>query len=223
MPDNNEIFSLTHEEHRRIFEALKAQHVEGRRASRKPQAIILLGQPGSINNSLMTSITHNLPDENFVMIDEGNLRRQHPKYEQSVMGNDSLVLGQITADAQDWKKSLIQTTIKSQLNLVISDSHCEAGAVSETLKRLRENGYISRIYVVSAHERESILSLYQKHEDEIATHGYSERPQISEHDKSYEALPEAVRKIEREKSADEITISDMQGQIFYRNGLKSNE
>ena len=63
MPDNNEIFSLTHEEHRRIFEELKAQHIEGRRASRKPQAIILLGQPGSVSNGLMTSITQNLPDK----------------------------------------------------------------------------------------------------------------------------------------------------------------
>ena len=219
MPDDNEIFSLTHEEHRRIFEALKAQHVEGQRASRKPQAIILLGQPGSINNGLMTSITENLPDKNFVMIEDEQLRRQHPKYEQSAMENDSLVLEQITADVQDWKKSLIQTAMKGQLNLVIRDSQ----AVGENLKRLRENGYTSSIYVVSAHERESILSLYQKYEGEIATQGYSERPQISEHDKSYEALPETVRKIEREKSADEIIISDMQGQIFYRNGLKNNE
>ena len=223
MPDNNEVFSLTHEEHRRIFEALKAQHVEGRRASRKPQVIILLGQLGSIKNGLMTSITQSLPDKNFVMINDEELKRQHPKYEQSAMENDSSFLGQITSDAQGWKKSLIQTAMKGQLNLVIRDSHCEAGALSETLKRLRENGYTSSIYVVSAHERESILSLYQKHEDEIATQGYSERPQISEHDKSYEALPEAVRKIEREKSADEIIISDSQGQIFYRNGLKNNE
>ena len=223
MPDNNEIFSLTHEEHRRIFEALKVQHVEGRRASKKPQAIILLGQPGSISNGLMTSITQNLLDKNFVMIDEENLRRQHPKYEQSAMEGDRAVLGQITADAQDWEKSLIQTAMKSQLNLVIKDSHCEAGAVSETLKRLRENGYTSSIYVMSAHERESILSLYQKYEGEIAAQGYSERPQISEHDKSYEALPETVKKIEHEKSADEIIISDSHGQIFYRNGLRNND
>ena len=38
-----------------------------------------------------------------------------------------------------------------------------------------------------------------------------------------EALPETVKKIEHEKSADEIIISDMQGQIFYCNGLKNNE
>ena len=68
------------------------------------------------------------------MIDDEQLKRQHPKYEQSAMENDSLVLGQITADAQGWKKSLIQTAMKGQLNLVIRDSHCEAGTVSETLK-----------------------------------------------------------------------------------------
>ena len=107
MPDNNEVFSLTHEEHRRIFEALKAQHVEGRRASRKPQVIILLGQLGSIKNGLMTSITQSLPDKNFVMINDEELKRQHPKYEQSAMENDSSFLGQITSDAQGWKKSLI--------------------------------------------------------------------------------------------------------------------
>ena len=223
MTSNNEKFSLTHEEHRQILEELKRQHVEGRRASRKPQAIILLGQPGSFSDSLMTSITQNFSDKNFVMIDVENLRRQHPKYEQSAMENDGAVLGQITAEAQDWEKSLIQTAMKGQLNLVIKDSHCEAVAISETLKRLRENGYTSSIYLISAHERESILSLYQEHEERIATQGYSERPRISEHDKSYEALPETVRQIEVEKSADEIIISDSRGQIFYHNGLKDNE
>ena len=223
MSDSNEIFSVTHEEHRRIFEELKRQHLEGRKASRKPQAIILLGQPGSVSDGLMTSIMQNFPDKDFVLIDEGNLRRQHPKYEQSAMECDRAVLGQITADAQDWEKSLMQTAMKGQLNLVIRDSHCEAGIVNETLKRLRENGYTSSIYVVSAHERESILSLYQKYEGAIATQGYSERPQISEHDKSYKALPETVKKVEDEKSADEIIIADNNGQVFYRNGLKNNE
>ena len=107
MSDSNEIFSITHEEHRRIFEELKRQHLEGRKASRTPQAIILLGQPGSVSDGLMTSITQNFPDKDFVLIDEGNLRRQHQKYEQSAMECDRAVLGQITADAQDWEKSLM--------------------------------------------------------------------------------------------------------------------
>ena len=223
MAENNENFSLTHEEHRRIFEELKRQHLEGRKASRKPQAIILLGQPGSVTDSLMTSITQNFSDKNFVMINGEKIRKQHPKYEQSAVENDIAVLGQITAEVQNCEKSLIQTAIKGQLNLVIKDSHWEAVAVSETLKRFSENGYTNSIYLISAHERESILSLYQEHEERIATKGYSERPRISEHDKSYEALSEIVRRIEVKKSADEIIISDSRGQIFYHNGLKNNE
>ena len=229
MADVNENFSLTHEEHRRIFEELKAQSFSGRKGSknprsiRDPRAIILLGQPGSFSDGLMSSIMQKFPDKNFVMIDEEQLRQQHPKYEQSAIEDDRAVLGQITADAQDWEKSLIQTAIKSQLNLVIKDSYCEAVAVSENLKRLSENGYASSIYVISAHERESILSLYQEHEEKIATQGYSEKPRISEHDKTYEALPETVRMIEREKSADEIIIAGSRGEIFYHNALQNNE
>ena len=176
-----------------------------------------------MSENLITSVAQKLPDKNFVMIDVEELRRQHPKYEQSARENDSAVLEQITSDAQDWEKSLAQTAMKGQLNLVIRDSYCEAGTVSETLKCLRENGYTSSVYVVSAYESKSLLSLYQKREEEIATQGYSEMPQVSGHDKSYEALPETVRRIECDNSANEIIISDTQGQIFYRNELKNNE
>ncbi len=83
MPDNNGIFSLRHEEHRRIFEELKAEQIEGRRASRKPCAIILLGQPGSVNDSLLSTVSQNFPARDFVMIDEEFLQQHHPKYGQA--------------------------------------------------------------------------------------------------------------------------------------------
>ena len=43
MEDINENFNLTHEEHRRIFEELKAQNFSGHKASKNPRAIILYG------------------------------------------------------------------------------------------------------------------------------------------------------------------------------------
>ena len=70
MADVNENFSLTREEHRRIFEDLKAQSFSGRKGSKNPRAIILLGQPGSFSDGLMSSIMQKFPDKNFVMIDE---------------------------------------------------------------------------------------------------------------------------------------------------------
>ena len=125
MADANENFGIMHEEHRRIFEELKTQHLNGRRASKKPRAIIVLGQPGSVSDGLMTAITQNFPDKNFVLIDERALRQQHPKYEQSARENDGVVLGQITSEVQDWEKSLTQSAMKGQLNLVVRASNCE--------------------------------------------------------------------------------------------------
>ena len=216
MPDNNEICSLTHEEHRRICEELKAEQIEGRRASRKPHAVILLGQPGSVNDSLVSTISQNFPARDFVMIDEKVLQQHHPQYGQAAPE-------QMTADVQSWEKSLLQTAIKGQMNLLIRDARCEAVAVEDTLRRLRENGYTSSVYVVSAHERESLLSLYQGYEKAIAEQGYGERPQISAHDESYEALLETLKRIESEKSAEEIVISDREGQMLYSNRLSNNE
>ena len=223
MTDDKENFSQTHEEHRRIFEELKAQHLKGHKVSRKPSSIILLGQPGSMSDSLMTSLTQASPDKDFVKIDVEALRQQHPRYEHAVREDDDSVMKQITADARSWEKSLLQTAMKGQMDILIRDSRCDAGAVSDTLRRLRENGYTSNVYVVSAHERESLLSLYQNYEGAIASQGYGERPRLSEHEESYESLPETLQLIESEKSVDEVFIADGKGQIFYSNRLHNDE
>jgi hypothetical protein len=223
MTDAKENFSQTHEEHRWIFEELKARHINGHKASMKPSAIILLGQPGSISDSLMTSLTQDFPDKDFVKIDVEELRQQHPRYEHSVREDDASVKEEITADARSWGKSLLQTAMKGQMDILIRDSRCDAGAVSDTLRRLRENGYTSNVYVVSAHERESLLSLYQNYEGAIASQGYGERPRLSEHEESYESLPETLKLIESEKLADEVFIADRKGQIFYSNRQHNNE
>ena len=193
MPDSNENFSFTHEEHRRIFEDLKVQNISGCKTSKNPRAVILCGQPGSSRSLQIPRIMQEFSSYGAILIDESRI--------------------------QGYTKALFDEAIHGKLNLVIKDTLPN----SEMLKSLRENGYSTSIYVISAHERESILSLYQEYEEKIATQGYSEKPRISEHDKTYEALPETVRVIEREKFADEIIIADSRGEILYSNGLKNNE
>ena len=70
MADSNEIFSLPHEEHRRIFEDLKAQNFSGRKGSKNPRAVILCGQPGSGRSSQIPRIMHGFLSEGAVLIDE---------------------------------------------------------------------------------------------------------------------------------------------------------
>ena len=62
------------------------------------------------------------------------------------------------SEMQDQPQSLFEEALHGRMNLVIK----AALPNDEMLKKLREEGYSTRVYVVSAHERESLLSLYQK-------------------------------------------------------------
>ena len=193
MADNNEDFSLTHEDHRRIFEELKAQNFLERKVPKNPRAIILCGQPGSGRSSQIPRIMQEFSSDGAVLIDE--------------------------SQTQGYTNTLFDEAVQGKFNIVIKDTLPN----SEMLKSLRENGYSTSVYVISAHERESILSLYEKYEAQIEAREIGDKPKISEHDEIYRVLPSMLQKIEDEKLADELLIIGRDGKINYRNELKNNE
>ena len=193
MAENNEVFNLTHEEHRRIFEELKAQSFLRCKESKNLRAVILCGQPGSGKSSQIPRIMQEFSSDGAVLIDESQIK--------------------------GYTEALFDETIQGKLNLVIKDTLPN----SEMLKSLRENGYSTSIYVISAHERESILSLYERYEAQIEAREIGDKPKISEHDEMYRLLPSTLQKIEDEKLADELSIIDRNGRTIYRNELKNNE
>jgi hypothetical protein len=138
MPDDNENLSQYHEEHRRIFEELRRQQIAGRKPSANPRAIILCGQPGSGRSGQIPTVMQEFSDSGAVLIDE--------------------------AQTQGYIKSIFDEALHGKFNIVIKDTLPS----EEMLKCLRENGYASSVYVVSAHESESLLSLYEKYEGQLA-------------------------------------------------------
>ena len=187
MPDGNENLSQFHEEHRRIFEELRQQQISGRKSSAKPRAIILCGQPGSGRSAQIPTVMQEFSDSGAVLIDE--------------------------AQTQGYPQSLFDEALHVKLNIVIKDTLPNR----EVLKKLRENGYTTSVYVVSAHERESLLSLYQKYEGQLAARRIGDKPNVTEHDEIYKKMPEALQRIEDEGLADAIVIRDRKGNEIYSN------
>ena len=178
MPEDKENLSQIHEEHNRIFE---------RKASAKPKAVILCGQPGSGRSSQMPMVMQEFSESGAVLLDESQI--------------------------QDKSQSFFEEALHVKKNLVIKATLPN----SEMLKKLREEGYTTSIYVVSAHERESLLGLYQKYEGQLATRGIGDKPKLAEHDEIYSKLPETLQRIEDEGLSDEIVIRDRKGNEIYRN------
>ena len=176
-----------HEDHNRIIEELKHHQISERKASAKPKAIILCGQPGSGRSSQIPMVMQEFSESGAVLLDE--------------------------SQRQDKPQSLFEEALHGKKNLVINATLPNRGL----LKRLREEGYTTSIYVVSAHERESLLSLYQKYEGQLATIGIGNKPKLAEHDEIYSKLPETLQRIEEEGLSDEIVIHDRKGNEKYRN------
>ena len=187
MPKMNEQSINMHEDHRRIFEELRRQHISQRKASSKPKAIIVCGQPGSGRSSQIPTITQEFSGGGAVLLEESEMQKQ--------------------------PQSLFEEALYGRMNLVIKATLPK----DEMLKKLREEGYTTSVYIVSAHESESLLSLYQKYEGQLATRGIGDKPKIAEHDEIYRKLPEALQRIEDEGLADEVLIRDSKGNEIYRN------
>ena len=187
MLDDNESSSQFHEEHRRIFEELRRQQISGCKPSANLRAIILCGQPGSGRSAQIPTVMQEFSDSGAVLIDKTQTR-----------GNS---------------QSLFDEALHGKFNIVIKDTLPS----EEMLKCLREKGYSSSVYVVSAHESESLLSLYQKYEGQLAARVIGDKPNVTEHDEIYKKMPEALQRIEDERLADEVVICDRKGNEIYSN------
>ena len=175
------------EDHRRIFDELKSQQISERKALANPKAIILCGQPGSGRSLEIPIVMQEFSESGAVLLDEGQ--------------------------RQDQPQSLFEEALHGEKNLVIKATLPNRGL----LKKLREEGYTTSVYVVSAHERESLLSQYQKYEGQLATRGIGDKPNLAEHNEIYMKLPETLQHIEEEGLIDEIVIRDRKGNEKYRN------
>ena len=153
MSDINEQNSNMHEDHRRIYEELKRHQIFERKASGKPKAIILCGQPGSGRSSQIPTIMQEFSWSGAVLLEESEMQNQ--------------------------PQSLFEEALHGRMNLVIKATLPNY----EMLKKLREEGYSTSICIVLTRERESLLRQYQKYEGQLATRGIGDNPKITEHDK----------------------------------------
>ena len=187
MPDDNENLSQFHEEHCRLFEELKRQQILGRRPSANPRAIIMCSQPGSGRSAQIPIVMQEFSDSGAVLIDK-----------TQTQGNS---------------QSLFDEALHGRFNIVMKETLPN----SEVLKKLREKGYTTSVYVISTHESESLLSLYQKYEGQLVARGIGDKPKLAEHDEIYKKMPEALQRIEGEGLAEEVVIRDRKGNEIYSN------
>ncbi len=216
-------FKLSDQEHERAYQKIENDLLQGTRPIEQPRVIITGGQPGSGKSKLLEQGREQFPDGNVVVINGDDLRVYHPRQEEILKVDDKRFAERTDPDSRAWTKRLFDRAIESKLNIIFESTMRDAGPISETMKRLRDQGYHITAKVIATHERMSKTGIYKRYEEQKAAKGYGRWSELSSHDAGYEGMPRTVDHIERNKLVDRLEVYNRAGELLCSNALKAGE
>lgn len=212
-----EDFILSPDEHRRILEEIFNDFLSKRGPAKTPRAIILGGQPGCGKSSLISSCIREFQGDSVVVINGDELRERHPHYMRILRYDESRMPELTDHDTRSWTKSLFDEAISRRLSVVFEGTLRNIEPIRSTLKHLHELGYSNSLYLIAAHERESLLYVNQRYERQKDLKGFGRKVPIAIHDAAYKQMPETAAELEQKELIDEILVRNTAGRTVYRN------
>lgn len=216
-------FQLSQKKRTSIYEKIERQHFKGTEQVERPQAVILGGQPGAGKSGLLEASKQDFADRNVVTINGDELRFYHPQY-LAIQKADERHFAELTDPyARPWTKQLFDRTIETRRNVVFEGTMREAGPITDTMRRLRDDGYHVVARVIAANENDSMAGIHRRYEEQKAAKGFGRWSNVQAHNDAYKGMPETVEYIERNKLADKVEVYDRKGRVIYENALDGGE
>lgn len=216
-------FKLDEKEHERKYKEIESDLFRGTHPAAHPRVVIMGGQPGSGKSKLLETSKKLFPDGNVVVINGDDLREYHTKSEEIFRLDDKRYAERTDADSRVWTKRVFDRAIETKRNIIFESTMREAGPISDTMKRLRDEGYHLTAKVVATHERMSKTGVYLRYETQKFDKGYGRFTPQSSHDAGYEGMPKTVDHIEQNKLIDRLEVYNRDGHLLWDNDLKGNE
>lgn len=219
----DESYKLDERQHERIYKRIERAAFAGTSKTDNPRVVITGGQPGSGKSKLLEQSRESFPDRNVVVINGDDLRNYHLKRREILRADDKRFAERTDPDSRKWTKRLFDRAIESHRNIVFESTMREAVPISDTMKRLREEGYSLTAKIVATNEKVSKTSIYRRYEEQKASKGFGRWTDEASHDAGYKGMPETVDYIEQNKLVDRLEVYNRQGDLIWSNDLKGGE
>jgi hypothetical protein len=213
----DESFKLSAREHERIYKKIETDMLRKTEAVLHPQVIITGGQPGSGKSKLLEQSKKDFPDRNVVVINGDDVRGYHPQAEEIFKLDDKRFAERTDPDSRAWTKQLFDRAIETKRNIIFESTMREVGPISETMVRLKNEGYHVTAMVVATHERMSTTGIFRRYEEQKSKKGYGRWSDLSSHDAGYEGMPRTVEHIESHGLVDRLEVYNRSGELIYGN------
>ena len=93
---------------------------------------------------------------------------------------------------------MLKTAIDNKYNFIFEGT-LKNDRILERIKELKEKGFDVTTRVLAVSRLESLISIYERYQQQIANMGWGRLISIDHHNKAYDGIPKVVDKIEKSK------------------------
>ena len=181
---------------------------------KKPQAFLIVGQPGAGKTMLANMLTGYL-EQDVVFVSGDDFRAYHPRYEKlyEEFGADFVLHTQKFAGKMT--DGIIKELAKQGRNLIIEGTMRTKDVPENTCKMLKKMGYDVALFAMLVRPEISYLSTLKRFELMKEIGGIPRKTPKEHHDKVVKAIMDNLDAVHQDQVFDRITIYNRQEERLY--------
>jgi predicted ABC-type ATPase len=198
-------FELSEKEVDNISNLIIATYTRGASPTKKPQAVILGGQPGSGKGELITQ-AQKIIGSNIVVCNADDYRVMHPHFKTIVQEFEDIYPELTASYAQIWNNRLREHCESRNLNYILETTFSSGTKMNETIQQIKEKGYQVSVMILAVNQHLSFLGTRMRYELMYGRDGYGRTVAKNAHDERYEKIIPTLHLVEKDKLDDHIYI-----------------
>lgn len=199
-------YKLNAEEYKEMYQNARKIVFQDAKTYEKPVAIIVGGQTGSGKGGIDVYSKKEFKEQGVdsIVIDVDSYRMLHPKGDEIVKKYPTLYNDITAQEVGPIAKALLKETIEKGYNFIFEGT-MKNTEILETMKKMPKN-YNKIVRVIATSPRESLLTAFERNEEQVNVVGYGRFTNVDVHDFSYEGVAKTLKIIEESKVPDRIQI-----------------
>ena len=199
-------YKLTEKEHKEMYQNARKIVFQNAKTYKNPIAIIVGGQTGAGKGGIDVYSKKEFKEQKLdsIVIDVDSYRMLHPKGKEIVKKYPTLYNDITAQETGPIAKALLKETIEKGYNFIFEGT-MKNTEILETMRKMPKN-YNKIVRVMATSSKESLLTAFERNEEQVNAIGYGRFTNVDVHDFSYEGVAKTLKIVEESKVPDRIQI-----------------
>lgn len=199
-------YKLNEKEYEEMYQNARKVVFQNAKTYKNPIAIIVGGQTGAGKGGIDVYSKKEFKKQKLdsIVIDVDSYRMLHPRGEEIVKKYPTWYNDITAQETGPIAKALLKETIEKGYNFIFEGT-MKNTEILETMKKMPKN-YTKIVRVIATSPKESLLTAFERNEEQVEAVGYGRFTNVDVHDFSYEGVAKTLKVIEESKVPDRIQI-----------------